>query len=132
MPQMTMLNKLAEFHRLSDQRLREAGAEVCEDAWDDRNNRKHKLRRKLIREEVDELIEAMCFEDREAVAKELADVLYVVLPVAFIFDIPIQEVFNRVHDNNMLKLNNATIREDGKILKDPNHPKVVLGDLFET
>lgn len=56
----------------------------------------------------------------EALAKELADVLYVVYGTAELLEIPLEAVFAEVHRSNMSKVgpNGEVIRrEDGKILK---------------
>jgi predicted HAD superfamily Cof-like phosphohydrolase len=56
----------------------------------------------------------------EALAKELADLLYVVYGTADLLEIPLEAVFAEVHRSNMSKIgpNGEVIRrEDGKILK---------------
>jgi predicted HAD superfamily Cof-like phosphohydrolase len=56
----------------------------------------------------------------EALAKELADVLYVVYGTAQLLDIPLESVFAEVHRSNMSKVGpdgQVIRREDGKILK---------------
>jgi predicted HAD superfamily Cof-like phosphohydrolase len=56
----------------------------------------------------------------EALAKELADVLYVVYGTADLLEIPLEAVFAEVHRSNMSKVReDGTVlrREDGKILK---------------
>lgn len=55
-----------------------------------------------------------------ALAKELADVLYVVYGTADLLEIPLEAVFAEVHRSNMSKVGpngEVTRREDGKILK---------------
>lgn len=57
-------------------------------------------------------------------AKELADLLYVVLGTAAAYGIPIDEVYREVHRSNMSKLGadgKPVYREDGKVLKGPNY-----------
>jgi predicted HAD superfamily Cof-like phosphohydrolase len=55
----------------------------------------------------------------EALAKELADVLYVVYGTADLLEIPLEAVFTEVHRSNMSKVVAGEVirREDGKILK---------------
>ncbi len=55
----------------------------------------------------------------EALAKELADLLYVVYGTADLLDIPLEAVFAEVHRSNMTKVVDGQVirREDGKILK---------------
>lgn len=94
------------------------------------------LRLDLIAEEVNELF----FEfnnhsniDKEKVAKELADLLYVTFGMADSLGIPIDEVFRRVHESNMSKLGpdgKPIYRDDGKVLKGPNYKEPDLEDLF--
>lgn len=91
------------------------------------------LRRKLITEEYHEAYEEMhgWFEgkfspdliNKANLAKELADILYVVYGAADAFGIPIDEVFAEVHRSNMSKLvdGKPLKREDGKVLKGPNY-----------
>lgn len=88
------------------------------------------LRSKLILEETRELVGALLSEDKEQVTKELCDLLYVAIAVAVLYDLPLEPAFNRVHANNMAKIKNGTIAEDGKLEKTADHPKVVLKDLF--
>jgi predicted HAD superfamily Cof-like phosphohydrolase len=55
----------------------------------------------------------------EALAKELADVLYVVYGTADLLEIPLEAVFTEVHRSNMSKVVAGEVirRGDGKILK---------------
>lgn len=57
-------------------------------------------------------------------AKELADLLYVVYGTAEEFEIPMEEVFKAVHESNMSKVwddGKVHYREDGKVLKPPTY-----------
>jgi predicted HAD superfamily Cof-like phosphohydrolase len=89
-----------------------------------------RLRSNLILEESNELLEALDMGTKEDLAKELADLLYVTFGTAIAFGIPIFKVFQRVHDNNMLKLTTSSHVENGKLIKNPKHPKTVLTDLL--
>jgi len=65
------------------------------------------------------------------VAKELADLLYVVYGTAASLGIDIDEVFAEVHRSNMSKVGPDGVplyREDGKVLKGPNYtpPNLIL------
>jgi predicted HAD superfamily Cof-like phosphohydrolase len=67
--------------------------------------------------------------DRERVAKELADILYVTYGTAAAFGIDIDAVFDIVHASNMSKLGEdgkPIYREDGKVLKGPNYKEADL------
>jgi predicted HAD superfamily Cof-like phosphohydrolase len=75
----------------------------------------------LIQEEVRELLEELepITAERSDVRtlKELCDVLYVVLQVAIVLDLPIDEGFALVHEANMLKVTNPQFDANGKIMK---------------
>ena len=82
------------------------------------------LRNRLIQEEVDEVQVELFNGSKQELAKELADLLYVVYGTAATYGIPIDEVFNRVHESNMSKLGEdgkPVYRNDGKVLKGPNY-----------
>jgi predicted HAD superfamily Cof-like phosphohydrolase len=82
------------------------------------------LRAKLIDEEVKELKEGVANNDLFNVAKELADILYVVYGYADCLGIDLDVAFAEVHRSNMSKLGpdgKPIYREDGKILKGPNY-----------
>lgn len=86
---------------------------------------------KLISEEFYEWLEA--YEGTQEELKELADLLYVIYGYANARGWDIEEAFRRVHENNLGRMYqpDGTIkrREDGKIIKNPDYPKVALGDL---
>lgn len=93
------------------------------------------MSRKLIREEFDEwLIEVLNPNgNKSAELKELSDLVYVIYGYALNMGWDLNEAITRVHENNMERMtqDDGTIkrREDGKIIKNPNTPKVQLGDL---
>lgn len=100
-------------------------------------------RRKLIMEESREVEEALedykawayysgkgltkggdVQEIREHLAKELADLLYVVYGTADELHIPLEEVFAKVHQSNMDKLwpdGKVHYNEYGKVIKPPTY-----------
>ena len=93
------------------------------------------LRRKLLSEEVEEYFEGEEKDDLENVAKELADIIYIVCGTAASYGIPLDRVFNEVHRSNMEKLVDGKVvrRDDGKILKPegwtaPDIKSVLYGD----
>ena len=57
----------------------------------------------LIKEELQELEEAITNKDRKEVIDALGDILYVVYGASKVFDINIDEAFNRIHQSNMSK-----------------------------
>lgn len=84
----------------------------------------------LIEEEYHEFMNAVEFEPKEQVLKELCDLLVVLLRFAVHYDLPLNKAFERVYENNMAKAKGLRVREDGKVLKPEGHPKVKLDDLF--
>ncbi len=78
------------------------------------------LRLRLIQEEFDELREALSRPDVPAVAKELADLLYVVYGTAVSCGIDMEPVFREVHRSNMSKVGGHK-RADGKWVKPPGY-----------
>jgi len=78
------------------------------------------LRVNLIQEEFDEVREALAQRDVEAVAKELADLLYVVYGTAVSCGLDMTPVFREVHRSNMSKVGGHK-RADGKWVKPPSY-----------
>lgn len=89
-----------------------------------------KLRHRLIEEEFielsDELHVMYLAIEKQNIAKELADLLYVVYGTAASFGINIDKVFQAVHNSNMSK-SLDTKRADGKVLKGDNYFEPELG-----
>ena len=71
------------------------------------------LRVRLIQEEFEELQEAMVAQDLPGVAKELADLLYVVYGTAVSYGLDMDPVFREVHRSNLSKVGGYK-RADGK------------------
>ena len=69
----------------------------------------------------------------EAELKELADLVYVCFKRAECMGWDLDEALRRVHENNMGRMyqpdGTVKFREDGKVLKNPDYPKVDLKDL---
>jgi predicted HAD superfamily Cof-like phosphohydrolase len=89
------------------------------------------LRMSLIQEEFDELREALAQQDIEAVAKELADLLYVVYGTAVSCGIDMALIFREVHRSNMSKVGGRK-RADGKWMKPPNYSPARLQPILTT
>ena len=91
-----------------------------------------KLRSRLIREESKEACAELelPFSSEEALLKELCDILYVVFGTVWAYNLPIEQAFDRVHVNNMLKTSYPR-DEFGKLTKPNDHPRVYLQDLLE-
>lgn len=83
-----------------------------------------KIRAKLLEEEHKEVQEALDCNDRWAIAKELADLVYVCYGTALVYNIDLDVALAQVHFSNMTKLGDdghPILREDGKVLKGPNY-----------
>jgi predicted HAD superfamily Cof-like phosphohydrolase len=87
------------------------------------------LRVRLIQEEFDELKEALSQDDLAAVAKEVADLLYVVYGTAVSCGIDMEPVFREVHRSNLSKVGGYK-REDGKWVKPPTYSPASLGPIL--
>jgi len=86
----------------------------------------NKLRIDLIKEELDELQEAMGNNDLLEVADALTDILYVTYGAGHAFGIDLDKCFDEVQNSNMSKLgeNGEPIyNESGKVMKGPNYFK---------
>ena len=86
----------------------------------------NKLRIDLIKEELDELQEAMENNDLLEVADALTDILYVTYGAGQAFGIDLDKCFDEVQNSNMSKLgeNGEPIyNESGKVMKGPNYFK---------
>ncbi|MDC0890741.1 nucleoside triphosphate pyrophosphohydrolase family protein [Candidatus Pelagibacter sp.] len=90
------------------------------------NDKINKLRIDLIKEELDELQEAMKNNDLLEVADALTDILYVTYGAGHAFGIDLDKCFEEVQNSNMSKLggNGEPIyNESGKVMKGPNYFK---------
>ena len=86
----------------------------------------NKLRIDLIKEELEELQEAMKNNDLLEVADALTDILYVTYGAGHAFGIDLDKCFNEVQNSNMsiLDENRTPIYNDaGKVMKGPNYFK---------
>lgn len=80
------------------------------------------LRERLIEEEFAELREALAQGHVADIAKELADLLYVVYGTAVSCGIDMEPVFREVHRSNMSKVGGHK-RADGKWVKPPTYSR---------
>ena len=86
----------------------------------------NKLRIDLIKEELDELTEAMKSKDLLEVADALTDILYVTYGAGHAFGIDLDKCFDEVQNSNMSKLDEdgkPIYNESGKVMKGPNYFK---------
>ena len=84
------------------------------------------LRYDLIKEELEELKEAMNNKDLLEVADALTDILYVAYGAGHAFGIDLDKCFDEVQNSNMSKLGedgNPIYNESGKVMKGPNYFK---------
>ena len=86
----------------------------------------NKLRIDLIKEELQELTEAMNNKDLLEVADALTDILYVTYGAGHAFGINLDKCFDEVQNSNMSKLGDngePIYNESGKVMKGPNYFK---------
>tara|TARA_B100000963_G_scaffold55055_1_gene43218 strand:- start:7970 stop:8341 length:372 start_codon:yes stop_codon:yes gene_type:complete len=86
----------------------------------------NKLRLTLIKEELDELTEAMNNKDLLEVADALTDILYVTYGAGHAFGIDLDKCFDEVQNSNMSKLDKdgkPIYNDQGKVMKGPNYFK---------
>jgi len=84
------------------------------------------LRHDLIKEELDELKEAMDKKDIIEVADALTDILYVTYGAGHAFGINLDKCFEEVQNSNMSKLGydgKPIYNDKGKVMKGPNYFK---------
>ena len=84
------------------------------------------LRYNLIKEELDELKQAIDKNDLLEVADALTDILYVTYGAGHAFGINLDNCFSEVQNSNMSKLGTdgkPIYNEAGKVMKGPNYYK---------
>ena len=84
------------------------------------------MRIDLIKEELEELTEAMQDENLLEVADALTDILYVTYGAGHAFGIDLDKCFEEVQNSNMSKLGEdgkPIYNEAGKVMKGPNYFK---------
>jgi len=90
------------------------------------NDKITSLRYELIKEELDELKEAIDKKDIKEVADALTDILYVTYGAGHAFGIDLDKCFEEVQNSNMSKLGNdgkPIYNDKGKVMKGPNYFK---------
>ena len=84
----------------------------------------NELRLSLIKEEVQELVDAIDKKDLVEVADALTDILYVTYGTGHAFGINLDKCFEEVQNSNMSKLDRngkPIYNENGKVMKGPNY-----------
>ena len=115
---MTNFNKVGTFMKTFGQEVKTKPSFSSEKI--------NKLRLDLIREELDELNEAMKNKDLLEVADALTDILYVTYGAGHAFGINLDKCFDEVQNSNMSKLDDngkPIYNESGKVMKGPNYFK---------
>jgi len=123
---MSNFEKVAEFMKAFDQEVKTStglsSAKI--------NN----LRINLIKEEVEELINAINEKNIMEVADALTDILYVTYGAGHAFGINLDKCFDEVQRSNMSKLGKdgkPIYNEAGKVMKGPNYFKPDLSKFLE-
>ena len=115
---MTNFEKVGVFMKTFGQNVKQSSSFSSEKI--------NSLRVSLIKEELDELIEAMNKKDLVEVADALTDILYVTYGAGHAFGINLDECFQEVQNSNMSKLDNngkPIYNDQGKVMKGPNYFK---------
>ena len=98
------------------------------------NDKIEKLRYELIKEELEELNQAIKDKNLKEVADSLTDILYVTYGAGHAFGIDLDECFNEVQRSNMSKLGSdgkPIYNEIGKVMKGPNYFKPDLSKFLK-
>ena len=92
------------------------------------------LRYDLIKEELNELEQAMKSKDLKEIADALTDILYVTYGAGFAYGIDLDKCFKEVQRANMSKLGKdgkPIFNEKGKVMKGPNYSEPNLKQFIE-
>ena len=92
------------------------------------------LRYDLIKEELNELEQAMKSKDLKEIADALTDILYVTYGAGFSYGIDLDKCFKEVQRANMSKLGKdgkPIFNEKGKVMKGPNYSEPNLKQFVE-
>ena len=92
------------------------------------------LRYDLIKEELNELEQAMKTKNLKEIADALTDILYVTYGAGYAYGINLNKCFKEVQRANMSKLGNdgkPIYNEKGKVMKGPNYSEPNLKQFVE-
>ena len=98
------------------------------------NEKVVQLRCELIKEELEELRQAIKDNDIKEVADALTDILYVTYGAGHAFGIDLDKCFNEVQKSNMSKLGidgKPIYNDNGKVMKGPNYFKPDLNKFLK-
>jgi len=93
-----------------------------------------RLRYDLIKEELDELEQAMKDKNLKEIADALTDILYVTYGAGFAYGVDLDKCFKEVQRANMSKLGadgKPIYNEKGKVMKGPNYSEPNLKQFVE-
>jgi len=99
------------------------------------NEKTNQLRIDLIKEELEELQQAMKDKNLLEVADALTDILYVTYGAGHAFGIDLDKCFEEVQNSNMSKLGSdgkPIYNESGKVMKGPNYFKPNISKILES
>lgn len=116
-----------EFHKAFGSEMADHPQEVSE--------AEAALRIHLMEEELREVITAIAYEDIVSLAKEFADLLYVVYGAASAYGVDMEPVFKAVHKSNMTKMPEdgmVKYREDRKIIKPATYEPPDIKSIIES
>ena len=122
---MTNFESVKKFMETFGQEIREKAAFP--------NAKITSLRYDLIKEELEELKEAIDNRDIKEVADALTDILYVTYGAGHAFGINLDKCFEEVQNSNMSKLGldgKPIYNDNGKVMKGPNYFKPDLSKLI--
>ncbi len=123
---MTNFEKVRIFMKTFEQEVKEKPSFST-----DKTNQ---LRLNLIKEELDELKDAMDNKDLVEVADALTDILYVTYGAGHAFGINLDKCFDEVQNSNMSKIgkdNKPIFNEFGKVMKGSNYFKPNLSKFIK-
>ena len=126
MSKMTNFDKVGVFMKTFGQNVKQSSSLSSEKI--------NALRVSLIKEELDELIEAMNKKDLVEVADALTDILYVTYGAGHAFGINLDDCFEEVQNSNMSKLDKdgkPIYNDKGKVMKGPNYFKPDLNKFIK-
>ena len=98
------------------------------------NEQTMQLRYDLIKEELNELEQAMRTRNLKEIADALTDILYVTYGAGYAYGIDLDKCFKEVQRANMSKLGgdgNPIYNEKGKVMKGPNYSEPNLKQFVE-
>ena len=123
---MTNFQKVKTFMQTFGQDVKSSPAFSTDKIYD--------LRYKLIKEELDELKQALDNKDLLEVADALTDILYVTYGAGHAFGIDLDKCFDEVQNSNMSKLGSdgkPIYNDAGKVMKGPDYFKPDLSQFIK-